>query len=389
MTPSFDIVCFSTSDWDFPVGSRQQIMRRLAGQRRVLFVEYQASCLHPFRYKSLRGRWKKNGALRSVAPSLWVYTPSLSFPFGAYDRRINQWNQRRLVNELKQVLSRLHFTTPLLWTYTPLAADAIPAFGDVAGVVYHALEGHSAERNIWLRQRTLQEVEAELLRRADLVFTMSERRAALFPASPRRICFLPSAVDETIFFRESRMPSSDENGALHRIPSPRLAFAGHLDARKFNIPLMVEVMQQKRDWSLLLIGRLMRGKTAFRELFRLPNVFYLGEQERRRVPQFLREADVCLHPFIVDPFTEGLSTLKIFEYLAVGKPVVSTPLGSFEEMDGLVYVAEDSSSFILQIQKALGEKGDKERSRVEFALQHTWEHRAATVEGLLREVFAC
>ena len=62
--------------------------------------------------------------------------------------------------ELGRFLSQLNFKNPLLWTYTPLAADAITEFSDVTGIIYHALEGHAAEKKIPLRQKTLQEMEA-------------------------------------------------------------------------------------------------------------------------------------------------------------------------------------------------------------------------------------
>ena len=148
-------------------------------------------------------------------------------------------------------------------------------------------------------------------------------------------------------------------------------------------------MRLKKDWSLVLLGRLLEGHSAFQRLFKLSNVHYLGEQPHSIIPYFLKGMDVCLIPYRIDAFTRGISPLKLFEYLAVGRPVVSTPLEESKRMNEWVYVAEDNTSFVDRIQDAMEEGDEKKKARIDFAQQNTWKRRTETIEALLQETFSC
>ncbi|MDA2916283.1 polysaccharide deacetylase family protein [Nitrospinae bacterium AH_259_B05_G02_I21] len=101
-----DIICLSTSDWDHPIGSKQQVMRRLAKANRILYVEHQASWLHFLCYPVIQRRRRYFGQVRKLKPGLWTYAPRASLPFGPYLGGINSLNQVRLGAELRRAKER-------------------------------------------------------------------------------------------------------------------------------------------------------------------------------------------------------------------------------------------------------------------------------------------
>ena len=129
-----------------------------------------------------------------------------------------------------------------------------------------------------------------------------------------------------------------------------------------------------------------------------PNLLSLGDRQRleatgkvflhpavpyREIPNYMRAFDICITPHRVTPFTESLNPIKLWEYLAAGKPIISTPVAGFRDYPQHVYLAADVASFLAAVPVALREPNLKIVARQEAASHHSWDARIAQIVPLL------
>jgi glycosyltransferase involved in cell wall biosynthesis len=160
---------------------------------------------------------------------------------------------------------------------------------------------------------------------------------------------------------------------------------------RFDIALLDKIAQMRPDWSLVMVGPV--AKIAPEDLPRRPNIHYLGSQTYAELPAYLAGWDVALMPFAMNPSTEFISPTKTPEYLAGGKPVVSTPVKDvvrhYGQLEG-VQIAGDADSFVAACETALEllrDPGRKWLAEADLLLSATsWHTTQARMGGLIAEV---
>lgn len=200
----------------------------------------------------------------------------------------------------------------------------------------------------------MREREAELLALADVVFTGGQ---SLYEAKRRQhknIHPFPSGIDVSHFGQARDISEDLEDQAA--IPHPRLGFFGVIDER-MDIALLDRLAEARPDWHLIMIGPVVKIDPS--DLPRRPNIHYLGGRNYKELPKYLAGWDVALLPFALNESTRYISPTKTPEYLAAGKPVVSTKIRDvvrpYGEMN-LVRIAEGHSEFIKAVEDCLKEK---------------------------------
>jgi len=378
-----DILCFSTTDWDEIWGSRQQIMTCLANSgQRVLFVERQVGPEHLLRDRSLRARkraaWKKP-ALHQVDSNLYLWQPPMLLPGRYYSPILNRLGQHRLVISLRPILDHLKFSQPLLWLYPPHSSPLIGNFSEKL-VIYHCIDRFVGGQ-AGLKRTVMLAEETDLLQKADLVFTHAEGLRQLYqPYTRRPITVVPSAADVDRF-----QTVTDIHPEIANIEHPRLGVVGTLDAR-IDIQLLTNLALSNPLWQLILIGPERPGRIKLSLLLRLPNVHHLGARLFGDLPSILNGMDALLIPYVRDELTEYISPIKLYEYLAVGKPIVSVDLPEVRPMKHLIYIAHKSGDFAQTIQHALVDDTlQKQTTRRQEAWNHTWEKRAQLMWSIIEE----
>ncbi len=380
MLESEVIICFSTSDWDFPWGSRQELMRRFALQNKVIFVEYQASLLHPFRFARYFKRLLPRKKLQPLDKNLYRYTPSLNIPFGSYLGFINILNQRLLRFAILRLMRKMHLSNPVLWIYTPLSAPIIGSLREKL-TVYHCIDNFIDEKAHPWRKRTIESLEMQLLKRADLIFVASRTLYWRIKSQRPDATLFPSAVNDEFLVRAAYSAGLPPPKELEDVKKPRIGMAGILN-EKLDIELLGAVIKARPEWSFIFIGPVTFKKVLSLKKFR--NTFFLGSKRREDLPQFLQAFDVCLIPYRVNMFTKCVSPLKLFEYFSVGKPVVSTGLPDVAQYVPLVNTAEDVETFIRLIEEGLNKDDEQLREqRILCAKENTWGKRFETVCGAI------
>jgi UDP-galactopyranose mutase len=290
--------------------------------------------------------------------------------------------QRAILDQLIAAKAIRRF---VLWYYTPLAM----MFSDhlhPSAVVYDCMDELSAFKNA---PTELGVLEQALLRRADVVFTGGQSLYEAKRHLHHNIHPIPSSVDVR-HFAAARSTASDPPDQ-RELPRPRLGFFGVLDER-LDIPLLRGVAEARPDWQLVLIGPVVKIDPA--DLPRLPNIHYLGAKRYEELPAYLSGWDLALLLFARNAATRFISPTKTPEYLAAGKPVVSTPIRDVVTPYGdrdLVRIADTVEDFVDACAHALREVPEPRRIRADVFLRgmswdRTWAKTAALVEAAASEL---
>jgi UDP-galactopyranose mutase len=242
----------------------------------------------------------------------------------------------------------------VLWFFTPTPTYVLPRVQSGL-VVYDVMDDLSAFRGA---ARDLRDREEHLLQRADIVFAAGRSLAASRRGVRGDIELLPSAVDATHF---RRPPAATLPPPVRALRRPVLTWCGVIDER-VDLDLVARVADARPDWSLLMVGPTAKIDEA--DLPRRPNVYYPGALPYGHLPSILQASDVCIMPFALTEATASISPTKTLEYLAAGRPVVSTPVADVvAEFDGTVEIAAGIGEFVRAVERVLGETRHEARER--------------------------
>lgn len=271
------------------------------------------------------------------------------------------------------------------WYYTPMM---LPFSRSVSGacVVYDCMDELA---NFKFAPPALVALERELLAAADVVFTggyslYEAKRSAHGDIHP-----FPSSVDRDHFAkaRASRDTPADQAG----LGTPRLGFYGVIDER-MDLDLIAAVADARPDWTLVLVGPVV--KIDPEALPRRANIAYLGGKSYAALPDYLAGWDVALMPFAINESTRFISPTKTPEYLAGGRPVVSTPITDVVRHYGAlpgVRIAADAEGFVAACAEALEDARRPETwlPRVDAALADlSWDETFRAMNGRMETAIA-
>lgn len=260
-------------------------------------------------------------------------------------------------------------------------------------VVYHAYDAYALAPG-WSDE--LARMEAKLVARADLVIASTEMiLARLDGAKTRGSLVITNGADAAAFAAGTELPCPPD---LARIPQPRIAHIGRLN-RKIDFRVIAETARRRPHWNWVLVGPVPeegpgnpesddRIADAYRACRKLPNVHFLGAKPHTRLPAYAGHMDVNALCYRRDEgwWTAG-SPLKLHEYLASGKPVVSVEMDAVREFAHVISIASDIDGWIAAIERSLaGQVNATLRKRREIAFANSWDIRVDRLERALREL---
>lgn len=361
-----DLVCLSHLRWDFVYQRPQHLLSRFAKGRRVFFVE-----------EPLFGDWQPHLDITPRGDGLSVVVPRMTHGLGV---DAAEAVQRRLIDKL---FVEREIDDHVLWYYTPMALAWTRHLKPLA-TIYDCMDELSAFRGA---PPALREREAELFRRADLVFTGGQSLYEAKRDQHHAVYAFPSSIDAPHFAQARSALGDPEDQA--GIPRPRLGFFGVIDER-MDIELLDALAAARPDWHLVLIGPVVKIEES--ELPRRQNIHYLGSKTYDELPRYLAGWDVALLPFARNESTRFISPTKTPEYLAAGKPVVSTSIRDvvrpYGDM-GLVRVADTPHEFAGCVEQALAEDAAARMGAVDaFLSQTSWDRTWGRMSELIEDVVA-
>jgi UDP-galactopyranose mutase len=220
---------------------------------------------------------------------------------------------------------------------------------DASAVAYDCMDELSLFKGADPRLLTY---EAKLFRYADVVYTGGYSLYEHKRSSHRNIHPVPSSIDYGHFVK-ARQPQASEPKDQASIPNPRLGFYGVIDER-LDLGLIRGIAQARPSWHIVLVGPVVKVNPA--DLPVLPNIHYLGKKEYEELPTYLAGWDVAILPFANCAATRFISPTKTPEYLAGGKPVVSTSIRDVVHPYGekrLAYIADTVNAFVQSLEVAM------------------------------------
>jgi len=281
-------------------------------------------------------------------------------------------------------LSRLFSPTTfpdLIWASVPYAIKWLPYFPE-ALVCYDCTErfGHFPWASEAYRVR-LARWDKELAQRADLVFVQTEdhlrEKSLLNPAT----FLLPNAVDVSLFEKTQLSATPSEVKSIGR---PRIGYVGSINSR-LDWQLVHYLATVRPSWQFVFVGNGIPDNCGGSAVAKLPNVHFLGEKPYQLVSTYVNSFDVCLIPLKTDALTASQSPLKLFDYLASGRPIVSVPLDGLAEFKSVVYAAQQAEDFVAKIETALAEDPELSAKRRKLAQDNSWEVRVEQLRSILNQ----
>jgi len=377
----FAIVYFSGTDWDATWQRPQQLASRLTRHGQVLYVNSFGLRVPSLKDLGRIGRRIGASINRRVRPlphsALTIISPLLFLPFPSnrLANRINGWLLRR---PLDRWIKRQGSRNLVLWIGIPSPGAMESIKGLAPGLlVYDCIDNVAAfHRN----RPDIIETEQRVASTAGVVIATS---AELFEKMKRinpNTFLVPNAVNFEQFRAAAEHPLAPPRD-MTQLKRPILGYVGEI-AEWFDCDLIHDLALQNPGGSIVLIGGI---HADISKILQLPNVHYLGLKGYGDIPGYMSQFDVCLLPFKVNSLTNAVNPIKFYEYLAMGKPVVSTPIREIRPYRELVEVA-DPSGFAAAVKRALLEAGDERRidQRIQIAQNNTWDTRTAEIIRILR-----
>jgi glycosyltransferase involved in cell wall biosynthesis len=334
--------------------------------------------------------------VREVYPNLYVVAPMVLPPFGSSSRRLA--NRRILLPRIKHVVGSLGMRHPLVWTYLPTdtAVDLINLLRTPqSALVYYCGTDFS---QLTPHRRELRKSETMILGMADLVFTYCRELEMHCRKWNANVHLVPAGVDLDSFMPEENgvVATMNDSASTHlykkpfslSLQRPIIGYVGGL--HKFvDYDLLTSMARERPQWSWVFVGAI---QETIGELAKLPNVHLLGQQPHKSLVDYIRRFDVCLIPYLNSPATATALPLKLNEYLAVGKPVVSTVLPTVCDFNSrhqiLITATNHPKSFLVAIEQALRLPNDERMiaQRREVAALGDWQSCLMAMSKLIESV---
>lgn len=384
------IVCFAPDPWRDLWRNRHRLLSIFARSNRILYVEPRTRIRHLVRGVR-KGKIRLRDFLRprveEVLPNLFVYHDPLFLP-RIQGRGVGPAIDRLRASSVRRALRRLGIRRPVLWLVRPDCHDLPGRFGESA-VLYQVVDDYLAYPGVSESARLrLDREERQLAGLADLVVVTSDHLLAVKRHLHENMLVVRNGVDARTLEEGARA-----GGAVPpELAGARRPIYGYIGGITEKLDLaLLETLAGQGDGTVALVGSVnVHGAEAIDRLARLrasPHVVLTGRQDASRVPDYVRAFDVCLVPYRLGDQARAIDPLKLYEYLAFGKPTVSVAIPSVARFGDVLKVAQDHDEFLRLAREASRESDPAlaERRR-RLARENSWEHRAEAISAALEPI---
>lgn len=263
----------------------------------------------------------------------------------------------------------------VLWVSHPVSAQKYLRQYPHHIYVFDAIDLPSGEFTTWADNYDL------ISQYADVVFATARDIYKLNRQHNEQVYMLPNAADYE--FISTPQPISPVLKPIAELGRPIVMYIGAV-ATWLDWPLVNQVAQTCSDYEFVFVGAFYG--TSPRQLPQQPNIHYLDQQPYHNLPQFTHHADAFINPFQVNEMTNGVDPIKIYEYMSVGKPIISTPISELYKFSDCVYLAANAADFASHLQRAITTPNIHYDRYHEIARENSWMHRAKYAVSILDEL---
>ena len=371
-----DLVVFG-EDWGGLPSSTQHLMSCLSPGRKIIWVNSIGLRKPRFTLADCKRAWKKVTSTRlSHQPKLTVSTHNFTVvnpaTIPAPSNRLERLVATKMLrNQLLPVIQKQKLYKPMLWLSLPTASDLVGKLGEHASV-YYCGDDFSALAGV--DHKTVSSREQELEHKADLIITASQQLAMRFPAVKTRL--LTHGVDYQLF--STPAPKARDFPVGNK---PVAGFYGSI-SEWLDIELLVKVIRRMPHWNFIFIGNTVVDTSAL-EAF--DNVFLMGPRAHQDLPGYSQHWSTSLLPFKINAQIQACNPLKLSEYLATGKPIVSTRFPALKPYGALISVVDSVDSMVEAIENSrmLGEINSFPGILSGTVADQSWQTKARLVDQWL------
>ena len=392
------VLCMSPRRWDSLWKNIQQIMSRVAVQNRVIFFEMgrdpNKTLLSEFNRKlpnffKMQIREVHENVLAVETPSTLPHARQLlpSSVLRVTMPIIANINTQILIRHVRRAMRVLQVRYPILWLYNPGQVSLIGKFGEKFACYYNYDEFANFKQNSRISS-LIRHLDSELCRQVDVVFATSRTQWEHRRALNSNTYFMPNGVDFELFNRALN-PETSIPLDVASLKTPVIGLVGWL-SRQIDLDLLLAIAEVYSDCSIVLVGPdAMPMNDKHRRLRAMSNVHFLGRKQMGDLPGYLKAMDVALIPYLLEGYVLTAYPLKLHEYLAAGRAVVSTALPELRPYSRVVRIAETRAEFVSQIREALSDRGPQAvDARVAVARENTWDNRVSDIYSVLRPLLS-
>lgn len=350
----YDMVVFCHLRWNFVYQRPQHIISRLSATQNILFIEEPIpfSPAEEFGYN-----------LEKVSSNLTVLQPKVSN-----------------LADIGKILKKLKLQTfEYAWFYSAAFAELLPDL-KINTIIYDCMDELSLFKGA---SESLQQKEQYLIKEAAIIFTggksLYESKSKI---SSNVHCF-PSSVDLPHFKKVQRpLPTPDD---IKNIQHPIVGYIGVIDER-INLELIAATAALLPNFQFVMIGPL--AKIGEHDLPRMQNIHYLGMKEYKELPNYLKAMDIAMMPFALNDATKYISPTKTLEYMAAGKPIISTPVKDVvRDYEDQVHIVETADAFCTALQSIVKLDNVDYSTRYNEILHKTsWDNTVSQMFTLIKTV---
>jgi len=378
------VICFAGCDWWYHNRGLfcPQIMKRLAKHSRVLFVNSLGVRIPSLRKdrsavkKFIRKFRSLLRFLRKAEDGMWVLSP-VSIPLGSrIGRKLNVFS---VFLQVKLAAVLLGFKNHVVYIGCPPALGVAKKLGPRQFMIYERTDLY--EEMPQSDRSYISSLDDELTRSADLVLYVNRVLYEQGIGKNENSLLLGHGVDFDFFVNSTKSERVPDD--IAGVPHPIIGWFGDISEKTSDIRLLEYAAGRLPEMSFVFVGPISADVSRLKQF---KNVHFLGPKPYEQVPFYGKEFDVAIMAWNQSRWIEYCNPVKTKEYLALGKPIVSTYYPEIEPYSDVVYVARDYDSFVSCILKALQEDSpDRVQERRERVRNETWDSKVEQIEAAIEK----
>jgi len=378
----FSFVCFSINNWEKRRARKQQFMLSLSKLDDVKMVIYIEPPVNFFRLIFVPARSQEERERRAravfarmerVSSKLLLFTPVFYIPFAFRCQKIYDINLFIEFVILRSKFRLLALNDVILWLYQPLDHRLLSWFKERIVSVFDWAEEWSEYFKEFDRekQKDVLRFEEEIISNADIVFVVSQELLRRAKEYNKNSYYLTDGTDYEAFQAAGDRVPDD----IRQIAGPILGYLGNV-AERVDLGLVEFIARRLPHVSIVFVGNILMDISSLKHL---KNIYFLGGKAYGDLGGYTRQFDVCIVPYEPESCAYTFPT-KIYDYLATGKPIVSTGVRGMDEFSDYVYIGQSNEDFVNKIEIALRESdAGLPKKRQEIARKNSWSVRAEEI----------
>lgn len=369
---SYDLLNFSVIGWDFRVQRPQHLATKIAAMNhRVFYIENEFLNHH-----QTNPGFAPVKIVRTTSPHVYLVNLSAHRNLFIYQDRPTKKDREIIKQSIKTLIKQANIINPIAKVDHPFWQEIVSELS--LPYIYDCMDNHQGFSE---NSPHLSQLEQKLFQQAEATIVTSKYLHALAKkSSAKRTVLIPNAADYSHFATAAK-PIYPPPLDIASIPHPIIGYYGAI-SDWFDAGILNTIAQDHPDKSIVLIGQVTNRQVEYLSS-KHKNIYLLGEKKYLELPQYLSHFDVCLIPFIINELIKATHPVKVYEYLAANKPIVSTRLPEIKDLRNQIYFATPEN-FSATISRALSSPKNHDLQLV--AQQNTWEMRAQELNQTINQI---